>query len=372
MATPLSKTLVDRTSEILIVGAGCFGLSTAYHLLKRGFTRVTVLDRSAELPAPDAASTDLNKIVRSSYADIFYAHLAREAIAAWKDEQEWGDTYHESGVFVLLSGGGTYANESYSNDTELGARVESLKDAEAIRAIFPPGVETTSFESSTGYLNRDGGWANSSQGISLILSKVASMGGRVVPGKHVVNLVQQDGKTTSVECVDGTTYNADLIVLSAGSWTASTFPSFNLGDKCLATGQTVAKIQLSPEEADVYRRCPVYLDLNSGFYVFPPNDKNIVKFAIHANGYTHMLKSVNSHVPLSTPTFVRADGGDQDSLVPKTALKELRNALAKVYPALAKKPFTSTRLCWSVPASSLETIFVKTAALMYFKVHRLT
>lgn len=47
--------------DIVIVGAGCFGLSTAYHLLLRGYKRVTVLDRSDQLPAPDAASRDLNK-----------------------------------------------------------------------------------------------------------------------------------------------------------------------------------------------------------------------------------------------------------------------------------------------------------------------
>lgn len=28
-------------------------------------------------------------------------------------------------------------------------------------------------------------------------------------------------------------------------------------------------VQLTPEEADRYRECPVYLDFHSGFYVFP-------------------------------------------------------------------------------------------------------
>ena len=46
---------------VIIVGAGCFGISTAYHLLQRGYTDVTILDRSEQLPAPDAASTDINK-----------------------------------------------------------------------------------------------------------------------------------------------------------------------------------------------------------------------------------------------------------------------------------------------------------------------
>ena len=42
------------------MGAGCFGISTTYHLLKRGYKDITVLDRSRVLPAPDAASTDMS------------------------------------------------------------------------------------------------------------------------------------------------------------------------------------------------------------------------------------------------------------------------------------------------------------------------
>ena len=52
---------VQKTSRITIVGAGVFGLSTADHLRRRGYTSITVLDRSEVLPAPDAASCDINK-----------------------------------------------------------------------------------------------------------------------------------------------------------------------------------------------------------------------------------------------------------------------------------------------------------------------
>jgi phenylalanine ammonia-lyase len=52
-----------KSDNVLIVGAGCFGLSTAYHLLSRGFSNVTILERSAVIPAPDAASRDLNKSI---------------------------------------------------------------------------------------------------------------------------------------------------------------------------------------------------------------------------------------------------------------------------------------------------------------------
>ena len=109
-------------SPIVIVGAGCFGLSTAYHLLKRGFTDVTVLDRAEALPARDAASNDLNKsrgklpmppllrfvyfaVVRSSYPDDFYTAFAQDALKAWKDESEWGNHYHElASIYSPLDG----------------------------------------------------------------------------------------------------------------------------------------------------------------------------------------------------------------------------------------------------------------------------
>ena len=60
---------VSTNERVLIIGAGCFGLSTAYHLLRRGFADVTVLDRSEKLPAPDAASNDMN---RSEQARVYF------------------------------------------------------------------------------------------------------------------------------------------------------------------------------------------------------------------------------------------------------------------------------------------------------------
>lgn len=56
---------LTKTSKIVIVGAGVFGLSTADHLLRRGYTTITVLDRADTLPAKDAASCDINKSAQS-------------------------------------------------------------------------------------------------------------------------------------------------------------------------------------------------------------------------------------------------------------------------------------------------------------------
>ncbi|TFK44882.1 FAD dependent oxidoreductase [Crucibulum laeve] len=328
--------------KIVIVGSGCFGISTAYHLLKRGYTDVTVLDRSSTLPAQDAASNDFNRIIRSSYSDRFYAELARDAILSWKFEEKWGDTYHESGVVVLgLSGSGSasYADDSYVNDIALGANVQQLVNGDAIRSVFPAHAVTSSFQQYSGYLNRDGGWANASKGLSLMISKVRALNGKICPEKQVKTIIQQGGKATGVECTDGDVFSAALVILATGSWTPSAFPDLDLGNKCLATGQCIAMIQLSEDEANSYRDCPVVLNFASGFYVFPPNENNVIKMAMHGAGYTNMKAGI------STPRTVISDP-DRGLCIPKIALQELRQQLKNVYPELAQKPFSSTRLCW--------------------------
>ncbi|KAI0042630.1 FAD dependent oxidoreductase [Auriscalpium vulgare] len=338
--------VAQKQDKILIVGAGCFGISTAYHLLARGFTDVTVIDRSDILPAPDAASTDLNKVVRTSYSDPYYTQLARDAIAAWKDEEMWGDTYHESGVLVVGSRDETpYASKGYENDAAIGARIIDLPTTDAIRSVFPAGVKLGGFNEVSAYLNKDGGWAFAAQGVARMTAKVVEMGGRVEAGVNVTGLARKDGKTVGVVCRDGKTIDADVVVAAAGSWTASTFAELELGDRCLSTGQSIATIQLTPDEGARYREVPIILDFSSGFYMFPPNQDNIVKMAIHETGFTSYIVNTDGGKGISTPRTVTSHGSD-GLLIPQSRAKMLRTKLGAVYPELAEKPFSGTRMCW--------------------------
>ncbi|KAJ8475385.1 hypothetical protein ONZ45_g15631 [Pleurotus djamor] len=343
--------MIQPDDKILIIGAGCFGLSTAYHLLQRGFTDVTVLDKAETLPAEDAASNDLNKVVRSSYDDIFYAKLAKDAIGMWKDTSVWGDSYHESGVLVLgiATDKDAYASRSYHNDVSIGSRVEVVENGDEIRnkGIFPPSVRTGDFDQFAGYLNRDCGWAYAGQAVSFLIDKIRQLNGKILSGKAVRTILRnsKEGRATGVECQDGSVYDdAALVVIATGAWTASAFPQLRLQDKLKATGQCLATIQLTEDEAQTYRECPVVLNYGNGFYMFPPNKDNIVKIAIHAAGYIH-APPTDDGVCISTPRTV--SNAQEDGLrIPKEVLNELRAHLRIVYPDLAVKPILGTRMCW--------------------------
>ncbi|KAF8178597.1 FAD dependent oxidoreductase [Mycena galopus ATCC 62051] len=335
--------MAHEKRKTLIIGSGCFGLSTALALLKRGWTDVTVIDRATTLPAPDGSSNDLNRIVRTSYSDKFYSQLASDAIQAWKTRDEWHDAYHESGVVILGSQGSVdYAHKAYLHDLEMGLRVVPLDNQAALRQVFPPQAHLGSFWNRTGYLNRDSGWANAGQGVSILMDQITALNGKIIPGKNAIELIKQGQKTTGVRCSDGTLFEGlDLVVLATGSWTGSAFPDLSMGKIFHATGQCIAMVQLTSEEADAYRECPVVLDFGSNFYIFPPNEQNLVKMAVHAAGY---VQSVGAK-KISTPRTIISDP-DTGLLIPKANVKELRDGLRMVYPSLAEKPFVATRMCW--------------------------
>ena len=52
----------NKSTPLLILGGGTWGLSSALSLARRGYTSILVLDRYA-IPSPTSAGNDANKIV---------------------------------------------------------------------------------------------------------------------------------------------------------------------------------------------------------------------------------------------------------------------------------------------------------------------
>lgn len=382
-----------QDKKVVIVGSGIFGLSTAWWMLKKGGYQVTILDKSEVIPAPDAASTDMNKIIRSGdYADAEIAALNVDAVKMW-EQPEWKGTYHESGVLMLGVKGtpsSDYAESSYQNVKRLGIPAQKLTTTEEIQACYPsnlrpvpaksniisdlahqvasivkPQAQLGAFENLEGYVNPHSGWAEASRACEVVIDQVKALGGKFLTGAEVTGMVFEENDNTSagkrvvkgVKLASGKEIMGDLIVLAAGAWTPCLFAQPGMGGLpgVVSTGQTVAKIQLTPKEVKQYQGVPVTLDLLTGFYTFPPNHEGIMKLAIHGLGYVNTSNpsdpnSTNEGAAqssgISCPRTVLTPGG-HDGCIPREAVTELRRLLAEVYPQLAKeKDFCGTRLCW--------------------------
>lgn len=67
--------MIPKSSSIIIIGGGAFGLSTALHLVQNGYSNITVFEQDDQVPPGHSAANDLNKIVRAEYEDKFYTDL---------------------------------------------------------------------------------------------------------------------------------------------------------------------------------------------------------------------------------------------------------------------------------------------------------
>ena len=154
--------------DYLILGAGIFGTSTAYHLAqKRPEASITIIDRHP-FPAPDAgtpdaglgASYDINKIVRADYTIPFYMDLAHEAIDSWASWDLINPYYHRTGWLQLGLEGSTLATRVRKNFKACGKDTTSDVDLNEARKKWGGILQDMSTEGiGSAYFNPMAGWA---------------------------------------------------------------------------------------------------------------------------------------------------------------------------------------------------------------------
>ena len=140
--------------NIIVVGAGIAGLSTAWSLVKAGHS-VTILEQGP-IPNPLAASGDHHRIIRRAYrAASGYGPLITEAYAAW--DEMWadlGENHLDPRGFLCISREPGDEAEEYREGLEDGNFPFELLEPDAAVARWPF-LEPDSFRYA--YFSTDGG-----------------------------------------------------------------------------------------------------------------------------------------------------------------------------------------------------------------------
>lgn len=354
--------------HILIIGAGEFGLATALSLLSKpayNSTSITIVDSSATLPNPSGSSVDANRIVRADYAYKHYARLALEAQELWRDQtpEGWGGEgrYHEPG-FVLTADAGSddYLKSSIESIRSLAREGKnSWLDLDKVRALTSRDEirKATGYQGVSGdhgYANFNSGWANAEAGVAYALRKIRKEGADRVTirsGTKVDRLLFSGDECTGAELADGEQINADLTVLAAGAWSPSLI---DLEGRCLATGQTLAFLDITDEEQASMKDRPTVINMSNGMFIIPPRD-NLLKIARHGFGYRHLVPIprknlqpglANGEVTRERYEYVNVSVPKVGVSIPLEAQEALRDALRELVPHMADRPFVRTRICW--------------------------
>ncbi|KAJ9259710.1 hypothetical protein DTO195F2_4831 [Paecilomyces variotii] len=319
-------------AEILIVGAGIFGVSTAYHLAQRHHdpSKITVLDR-APVPAACAASTDINKIVRADYSKPFYVELAYEAMDAWRSFPFFRDAnvYHQTG-WIMMDEKGSDLARKYGLD---GGGLLAQMDAR---------------EYGSYYWNPSAGWADAAKAVEVMMHEATKLGVKYEVGE-AARIILEQGAVKGVETKDGRRRTAEKVLLATGAWTSQLMSTvedeLNMPDaervenQVTAAGVCVAHFQLKPEEAALYRQLPVLIFGAKG-EVLPPTDRDVFKFT-NATSFRNTITTKTGH-KISVPP------DQEQSIVPlklqEESIKLVRDRIPQILENGRKVDYY--RMCW--------------------------
>ncbi|CAL5868483.1 uncharacterized protein PFLUO_LOCUS2709 [Penicillium psychrofluorescens] len=338
---------LQKSDPIIIVGAGAFGLSTALHLIRNGFTSVSVFDKDDQIPPRYSAANDLNKIVRAEYEDPFYTNLTIKAIAAWKTPL-FAPHFHQTGFLHCVSGNAPQKaidtlkrfQASAEEHAEIRSHVTPLKGQTDIRQACwqlegpLPGWY--------GYLNRYDGYAHSANALAAVYRAVQASGVRFHLGEHgavdeVVYVNTREGKKSSgIRTKDGEFHPASLVIIAAGGSAGQLVPE--VGKNVVAKSWSVAHVHLTDEETSALRGIPVTYARDLGFFFEPDPKTNLLKLCPMGGGYINTDPATGVSL---APTSL-----EESAFIPEQDEKQMRRLLEQTLPTLSDRPLVRKSLCW--------------------------
>ena len=303
--------------EIIVIGAGILGASTAYHLAKAG-AHVTVVDRKDPGQATDAA------------AGIICPWLSQRRNKAWYALAKSGAAYYETLMRLLEEDGEIETGYKKVGAVSLHTDIEKLKKMEeraVLRAQDAPEIGTVRQANPTETTSLFP--PLSEEYASVFVSGAARVNGRALrqalvsaAKKHGATFIfgsaeiEHDNAIATGVRVNDERYAADCVIVTAGAWADEVISPLGIDLQLTAQKAQIVHLQLQDVETDNW---PV---------VMPPNDQYILAFD-HGQvviGATH------------------EDHKKFDMRVTAGGLQEVFSKALSVAPGLSDSTFVETRV----------------------------
>ena len=336
-----------KPSSTLIIGAGTFGLSTAYHLAKAGYPNITLLEKGLTIPSPLSAANDLNKIIRAEYEDPFYTDLALASIAEWTTNPLFALHYRQVGYLLGNSAGAPEKSKislakalaSIEQHPSFKDQITAINTRDDIRRIAP--ALDGPMDGWTGYFNRLAGYAHSANALRAVREAVKDMGVDIRLGEGVIS-VKYDGtgrRCTGAVTSSGEVYSADVTILTMGASIGNILPE--IGRQVTAKSWAVAHVQLTEEEAGRLEGIPVTYARDLGFFFEPDRETGLLKVSTAGAGYTNYGggERGDDGVRISVPP-------EENNFMPGGEEEAVRKVLREHLPFLAERPLVECKICW--------------------------
>jgi glycine/D-amino acid oxidase-like deaminating enzyme len=215
--------------EIVVIGAGIWGSSTAYHLRKMG-AKVTLVDAYGPGNAR-STSGDETRGVRSSYGDKtgslgeVWMLWARESMKRWSAfDDEWGRDFRLN--LFHVTGDMIYRTEW--DNFQLRCKVWWDKHKIPYEVLEPADVKKSfpviNIDDITAILYEpDAGVVRARRATQTVASAFEKLGGKIVIGRATPSKIT-NGRLEEISLDTGERLRADTFVFAVGPWLGKTFP----------------------------------------------------------------------------------------------------------------------------------------------------
>jgi sarcosine oxidase len=318
-----------KTYDVVVVGAGVFGVWTALHLARRG---QSVLLVDAYGPANARASSGgESRIIRMGYgADELYTHWAMNSLAQWKElfaaapAQASAALFHETGVLWLASDGDATLGATKSVLSRCKVPFESLNRS-VIAERYPQfalhGIETGILETGSGVLM-------ARRAVTAVVEQAASQGVEYRQA-HVASPTFEHAGSSRLDAIaisGGEKIAAGQFVFACGAWLGKVFPEI-LGPRIFPSRQEVFFFGVPPgDESFGAKTLPTWLIQRDEVYGMPDLESRGFKIALDHHGE-------------------RVDPDTQSRVVSAESSVRVRAYVAERFPALRNAPIVETRVC---------------------------
>ncbi|KAL6712301.1 hypothetical protein ACN47E_000178 [Coniothyrium glycines] len=333
--------MTNSEPTVLIIGAGTFGTSTAYHLAKkyRDPSRVTLLDRwgiESALKDKHAAAVDTNRIIRTDYESPLYCNLANEAIHFWFWSIAVQGHFHKSGWVVFDDKHAKFGDAVRKQFQDRGGDyTRDVEWDEMQKHDILAGAKSDDY--GKGYFNPEAGWCDAEKATMSFAKEAFELGIQRRTGE-VQELLYDElhSRIKGVRLRDGITLMADQVVLCAGAWTSALLAPLEDALKfseedCIerqitAVGRLSAYYPLSGQEAQrmIDEKTPTVV-LGGQVDIIPPSQPNRT---LRLNDIkTEIINTINtpSGRRISVPS--RRDQNDVPQKLRSESLKVMSRAM---------------------------------------------
>ena len=320
--------MLNSQYDVAVIGAGVFGVWTAY-LLRRAGADVILLD--AYGPGNSRASSGgESRIMRMGYGpDETYTRSAMRSLNLWREFFARVETpglpaaqklFRQTGVLWLARESDVYCEATSEVLTRLGVEVERLESDE-LRSRYP---HLNFAEIAWGFLEPESGALMARRAVQAVATQAEAEGATVQLDK--IEPILEEKRLDYISTAHGERISANKFVFACGPWLPKLFPVL-LGKRIYVTRQEVfffgvpaGDNRFEPEVT------PIWIDFNDLAYAIPNLENRGFKIAIDAHG----------------PEF---DPDSGERVVTVEGSIAARSYLRRRVPGLATAPIVESRVC---------------------------